>query len=279
MLITVLFTGCSSVPDSARTGEQSVIDHQLEFHYTGSYEKRIAYVKPGRSGSSKTPVLFLHGSPGRWHNFAEVTGRESLTARADLLLPDRPGYGESAAGYLVPPVKDQSELLFQVLQAENSGPAVIVGHGNGAAVAARIAMERPQSVAALILVSAKADPDLAAVKWYDYLLYAGSFFLPVHLSVSQREIMNLQNDLTEMASQWEKITAPVYVIHATDDSMAPIQNAEFIHRHCKNALVKIIEVEGAGHFLPWTHPQLVADVISRVLTDINDPKKETESSF
>lgn len=103
------------------------------------------------------PVLYLHG--------AQASGREFAMGAAHLLsegfqhvLMDRPGYGHSGevrgqAGLAV-----HADLAAKLLEHLHIPRAVIAAHGDGASVALRLALERPDLVRALVLVAPLIHP-------------------------------------------------------------------------------------------------------------------------
>ena len=52
-------------------------------------ESSVRYRATGRRGAPT--VLFVHGSPGSWENFARFLDNEDLGRRARLVAIDRPG--------------------------------------------------------------------------------------------------------------------------------------------------------------------------------------------
>lgn len=98
------------------------------------------------------PVLYLHGDAG--------SGREIEIGPATLLqggfrhvLMDRPGYGHSSAVRGHETLAVQADIAAKLLDALEIDRAVIAAHGEGAAVALRLALERPDLVRALVLAA------------------------------------------------------------------------------------------------------------------------------
>ena len=73
-----------------------------------------------------------------------------LSSTHRLVVPDRPGYGASPGPASGP--TGNAERLAGLLRALGTGPAIVVGHSYGAAVAARLAERHPEAVSALVLV-------------------------------------------------------------------------------------------------------------------------------
>lgn len=104
-------------------------------------------------GSGTPPLLLLHSlGPGydanQWRTTAEL-----LAARHTVYVPDLPGWGrsETPVGGHIPELYNRSIAGF--LDRVVRGPAVIVAAGLSAAYAVRVALERPERVRGLVLVT------------------------------------------------------------------------------------------------------------------------------
>jgi pimeloyl-ACP methyl ester carboxylesterase len=112
----------------------------------------LCYVE--RGDPSGVPVVLLHGFLDSWRSFEPVLSclPESIHA---IALTQR-GHGDAdrpTAGY---GVWDFSGDLLAFMEVLRLGPAVIVGHSMGSAVALRFALDHPNRVCGLVLVGASA---------------------------------------------------------------------------------------------------------------------------
>jgi pimeloyl-ACP methyl ester carboxylesterase len=103
------------------------------------------------------PVLFVHGLGGESLDWADVA--TLLAGRVDAYALDLPGFGQS------PPPSDHDlsidahvRAVAAAIGAIGRGPVHLVGNSLGGAVATRVAAERPDLVASLVLLS-PAFPD------------------------------------------------------------------------------------------------------------------------
>ncbi|MEU0084588.1 alpha/beta hydrolase [Streptomyces sp. NPDC006274] len=106
------------------------------------------------------PRVYVHGlgaASAPYH--AHIAARPALAGRRSLFV-DLPGHGISdrpaGFGYTL---EDHAAALAAVLDTADTGPAEIVGHSMGGAVAVVLAHRRPDLVAALTLTEANLDPD------------------------------------------------------------------------------------------------------------------------
>jgi len=108
----------------------------------------------GRPGGP--PVLLLHGGSGSWTHW--LRNIDALAdAGHDVLVPDMPGFGDSAA----PPDGQDADVLHGWLerglaQLVGDRPVAVVGFSFGGLVAGLWAQALPQRVARLVLVGAPA---------------------------------------------------------------------------------------------------------------------------
>ncbi|MGC9371570.1 MAG: alpha/beta fold hydrolase [Paracoccaceae bacterium] len=106
----------------------------------------------------RPPVVLLHGAGGNSRDFTfSLTGR--LEGRYHVYAFDRPGLGHT------PPLhhhgetpEEQAAFLNSAAAEIGIGPAVIVGHSYGGAVALAWALNHPERVAAVVVLAGAAMP-------------------------------------------------------------------------------------------------------------------------
>ncbi len=95
------------------------------------------------------PTVLVHGSLTDSTTWSRVLA--GLAGGVSLLVYDRRGYGRSTPGPRPTPVRTDAEDLGALLEATDFYPVHLVGHSYGAAVALRLAAERPDLVRSLAL--------------------------------------------------------------------------------------------------------------------------------
>lgn len=244
--------------------DRALSDLPYKPHFeTIDYEGRpIHFVDVG--DPNKPTVLFVHGSPGSWTDYLRMLSNRDLLAKVRIISVDRPGFGKSGLGQHEPSLARQSEAIMRVLDRRSPDqPAILIGHSYGGPVVARMAMDYPNRVKALVLVAASIDPDLEETKWMqipaDWPIIAP--FLPRHLVATNREILALKPELEAMLPLWASITTPTTVIQGGADTLVPAGNADFAERMLTNAPVQMVRIPEMNHFVPWQYPYLIHDAI------------------
>jgi pimeloyl-ACP methyl ester carboxylesterase len=120
--------------------------------------------------SAGPPVLLLHGGSGSWTHWLRNIAALAAAGHA-VLVPDMPGFGDSAA----PPDGQDADVLpgwleLGLQQLVGAQPVALVGFSFGALVAGLWAQALPQRAARLVLVgspalSAERLPPLDLRRW------------------------------------------------------------------------------------------------------------------
>lgn len=237
--------------------------------------------------------LLLHcalAHSGAWRGVAST-----LSARLSMLAPDMPGHGKSADWDQRCDLHDQITKIS--LDCLGSGGHVI-GHSFGAMIALRLAIEAPEKVHSLTLIepvlfaAAKPEPSIfeqyvqkaavfdAAMQRGDWAASAEAFAavwgggsdwgtLPVKGKDDLASRMHfiretepcLFDDSANLlgAGRCERVSCPTLLIRGADTE--PVIGA--IHRTLAkriNAATDVV-IPNAGHMVPLTHSELVAEHI------------------
>jgi len=108
----------------------------------------IAYAVHDAGRPSGRPWLLIHGA-GADHRFWPAELRQLASQR--VLAPDLPGHGASP-GPVAGSIVDSATRLRQWMSGLVTGPAILVGHSMGSALALEVALRWPEQVAGLVLV-------------------------------------------------------------------------------------------------------------------------------
>ena len=116
-------------------------------------------------GAGRPRVLLIHGANANlnelWAPFAADLARDF-----HVIAMDRPGMGYSTRPRRAHTLAAQAKRAADVLRATGDGPAIIVGHSLGGAVALRLALDAPELVAGLVLLAPAATPFPGKPIWW-----------------------------------------------------------------------------------------------------------------
>lgn len=108
----------------------------------------IHYVDEGAG----RPILFVHGLGGQLHHFRHTL----FPAMGDgfrLVAMDRPGSGYSTRVSSGARIPEQAEAIARFIDAVGLDRPLLVGHSLGGAIALRVALDHPDKIAGLALIS------------------------------------------------------------------------------------------------------------------------------
>lgn len=229
--------------------------------------RAMHYVEAGNS--TKPLVVFLHGSPGSLSAFIDFLSDSTLLKNTLLITADRPGFGYSNFGRAEPSLQKQAELLKPILEKySNNRPIILVGHSLGGPLIARMAMDYPNLVDALVIVAGSVDPDLEPNETWFRAPFATPvlrWILPRSFRASNDEIYKLKPQLERMKSLWSSVICRVIVIQGDKDSLVDPKNADFLKKMLVNAPTEIIRIKDTNHFIPWTNPEVVKNAILKLV--------------
>ncbi|MBY0295600.1 MAG: alpha/beta hydrolase [Methylobacterium sp.] len=110
---------------------------------------------PAEGQPSRGTVVLLHGASANGMDPMQAFGRRLAGRGFRVLAVDRPGFGWSdrLAGAEAASPAVQARLIGEALERLGAGPALVVGHSWGGALAASLALDAPQRVSGLVLLA------------------------------------------------------------------------------------------------------------------------------
>ncbi len=238
-------------------------------------KRRVVEVRAGEGGRIWTTaaysagetggrrVVFVHGTPGSaasWRRYLVEP-----TSGYEFVAIDRPGFGASEPRRAMISLADQARAV-EALLGDADERAILVGHSLGGPIVARVAAENPDRVGAIVIISGSLDPGLERVHPAQYFgnVFPVSSLLPSHLRVANRELIPLKRELRELEAMLGRVTCPVVIVHATDDSLVPYANVAFmVERMLNAAAMEVMTLQAGDHFLPWNNEVTVREAIER----------------
>lgn len=214
-------------------------------------------------GGQYTPILLLHGNGEDMTIFGETVA--PLLASNRFYLLDSRLHGESR------PLADASRTLHYSDMANDAlalmdGLGVreydVVGYSDGGIIALIMAM-RSMNVRKVITLGANTDPKgltffarRALSREYKRCLQRGDA-----LGAELQRLMLEEPHIT--ANELARIVAEVTVVIGSRDHLIDRKHSERIADAIPHGSHRVLE--GAGHGIPETHPEALADIIRTVL--------------
>ncbi len=230
------------------------------------YEMHYMYQDMNQDAS----LVFIHGTPGSWSAFAGYFDYDTLYNVANIVAPDRPGFGKSSYGKPIKSLEEQSMLMKPMIEAIPS-PRILIGHSLGGPIVARMAMDYPELIDGIIMLAPALDPELEPEEdWFRVPMRWPiiGFLAPKIFRISNEELIFLDEELELMLPLWEGIEIPSTVIQGGKDDLVHPGNAPFADSMLVNAPKRIIFLDNQNHFLPWNEEELIKAEILRMLKEI-----------
>ena len=219
------------------------------------------------------PLVLMHGGLVDARFFDPNVG--SLAERFHVFLPERRGHGHTpdVDGPITYQLMTDDTIAF--IDQVVGEPADLVGHSDGAFVAMQVAMQRPDLVKRLVMISGGFDKSGEAMPDMEWDVEALTQFLgPAYGEVSPDGVAHFPVVATKIgdmaavepnlqAAELAKVTARSLVMFSDDDLMT-LTHAVEMYDALPNAEFAI--VPGTSHFLMQEKPDLVNKIVLDFLT-------------
>lgn len=232
------------------------------------------------------PVILIHGA-GSSHLIWPAEIRR-LVGHTVIAL-DLPGHGRSN-GVGIQAVSEYTATIIEFLAATKIFQAAFVGHSLGGAIALQLALDFPQHVIGIGVLSAGASFNLPT-ELITYLSSAstasagyqilqerlGCTASPPSIAAAGFKAMTsarssvlygdwLACSRFDLHNQVTRINTPAFVASGQDDRLTPPAQAHFLSTNLPLARLEMIR--DAGHLLPFEQPAALAAGLQRFLDDL-----------
>jgi len=250
------------------------------------------------AGEGIVPVIFLHGFPfdkSMWKGQLD-----SLKSANRVIAIDIRGFGKSTDEKTHLSIEQFAEDLVSFMDKLHIKKAIVCGLSMGGFIALNAIKRFPERFEALILCDTQCIADTAEVKEKRYKTieqinlegadvfnekFTKSVFHPssltdkVELVESLRSIVFANSKeiitagLTALAERSETcsilktIGIPTLIICGREDEVTPLVQSEFMQKHIKGSILKIID--NAGHVSNLEHPEEFNTYLTDFLNSIN----------
>lgn len=275
-------------PAAAPPADLTIFRARVVAERAGALELReettaLAYRRTGQDGSG-TPVVLLHGNPGRHSDFDEIL--EHWTAPLPLILPDLPGFGASrgtgALAVNLPSysIRAHAAYVLQLLDELGVPRAHLAGFSLGGGVALEMARQAPERVASIALISSVGVQEMELFGHHEMnhlvhlLQLAGlrcaEWGLP-HFGALDGVMLDAayarnfaDTDQRPLRGVLSELQCPLLILQGGQDFLVPPAAARESARLAPQA--ELVVMEDASHFLPWRQPVETAEALQDFLT-------------
>lgn len=236
------------------------------------------------------PVVLIHGLAGsslaEWYRVGRILAEDH-----HLILVDNRSHGLSPQSRGRFEVEDVADDVGSILDTLGIGIATVVGYSMGGTIAQAFAHRHPSRVGSLVLIATFSHhPTLLKMLRVAGLMFARgwerltgsgtpevrSLYLlgtravePRHARWLWEETHRRDPDAGSQAAfamfrfdarDWVgRLKVPTTVVIPTRDQLVPVS---WQYRLAEVTGAEVIEIPGARHEVPWTHPELVSKVIA-----------------
>jgi pimeloyl-ACP methyl ester carboxylesterase len=273
IVIAVFFTKCYALKKYMRS------DKELEEHYQTlpfkplykslPFQKRSIHYSVISRNDSLPLLVFVHGAPGAWYGYQNLMDDTLLQKKFRIVSVDRLGYGKSGYGDAETSVKQQALSIEAVIEKENlcGKKVTLFGRSYGAPIMAWLAIQHPEKVEKLFMISPVIDPDKEKFYWFSKpgKWKPVQWFLPEMLNVATAEKFAHPAEMRSMLPKWEHLYVPTVVVTGNDDHIADTANFSFARKHLVNCDTTMIRLDHVGHLVTYQKPELIRDLLLSTL--------------
>lgn len=241
---------------------------EVKIHHQEYQGKPIRFIETkGESAPDSTLVVFVHGAPGSLSDHKAFLADSVLLSRTRMISIDRLGYGGSHYGDAEPGIAEQSDFLKFIVDKYPHEKLILSGHSFGGPIVAKFAMDYPEITDKVIMLAPLNEPASEPIFKISYFAKwkLTRWPLPKAINVSADEKFAHVEELEKIHDDWQYLNVPVVHIHGTKDFLAPISNVKFSEDHIPGHLLETIVLQDVNHFLPWSHFDLVKEVVLKGL--------------
>jgi pimeloyl-ACP methyl ester carboxylesterase len=277
--------------------EHASAEQPSPFNFITVEQTRLRYLDKG----SGDPVVLLHGNGSMIEDFLASGIFEHAAPGHRLIAFDRPGFGysERPRGRSWGPA-EQARLLLRTLADLQAERPIVVGHSWGALVALAMALQGPDAVAGLVLMSGYYYParrnDTMSVPPFPFAgealghalrrmmapdtlrrvfaprgvpeRFSRAYPLRLAMRPSQMRAVDEEAGILRMAARalspfYGDVRVPVHLIAGSDDRIVDTdQHSARLHREL--AASTFLRVPYCGHMVHHAVPEQVAAAVAEI---------------
>lgn len=278
ILLGIIFLLASCIPyHRTNIWKRTATDRKIRHYFAHAPDKpTIFYFRSGdrllrgwQVGADSLPVtLLVHGAPSSMFKFNAWFADSTFYSKTRLVAIDRPGYGGSGYGKAEISIEKQAELLTPLVEElSKNGPITLYGSSYGGAVVAKLAMDHPERVRALLLQSASVEPNAEFTPKIAYWIKSPlGLVFPRWARVATKEKFHHQQALGRIQNDWDRITCPVWILHGQADKLIYPSNGQYAYEQLSpHTDVTFIKLDNLGHRLYYERRDTLRHYILQAL--------------
>jgi len=236
--------------------------------------------------SAAPPVVLIHGAGGSHLSWPPEMRRMS---GARVYALDLPGHGKSG-GVGKQHAADYAKAVIEFMDGTSLWKAVFIGHSLGSAVALSLALQAPERVAGLGLLSSGARLPVASTLLDNasnpatfplarQALLDGIFSPQADARLKEQTARLLAEtrptvlhgdlvacNIFDATGSLDELHTPTLILCGTEDRLTPLRYSKTLANHIPGAALQTID--GAGHAVMLEEPRRVAALLSVFLKTI-----------
>jgi pimeloyl-ACP methyl ester carboxylesterase len=213
-------------------------------------------------------LVFIHGAPGAWYGYMNLMDDSLLQTKFKLVAVDRLGYGKSSYGNAELSTQIQALSIKKIIDTENTSnkKVILMGRSYGAPIAAWLAINYPQQVKELIMISPVIDPEKEKFFWFSKIgkWKFTQLFLPKMLNVATKEKYTHQREMKQLLPKWKKLYVNTTVITGESDWIADTANFTFAKKYLINCPANFIKLKNTGHLVTYEKADFIKNYILKL---------------
>jgi len=236
------------------------------YHKLNFLNRHVHYAKVALSDT--LPLLvFIHGAPGFWYGYMNLMDDSLLQTKYKMISVDRLGYGKSDYGKAELSTQMQALSILEIIEHENKSnkKVALLGRSYGAPIAAWLAINYPQEIEKLMMVSPVIDPQHEKFYWFSGIgkWKLTQLFLPNVLNVATKEKYAHINEMKKMQNKWKSLYVPSYVLTGENDNIADTANFSFAKKFLTNNNVYFNKLKDTGHLITYERAGYVKELLMK----------------
>ncbi|MBL1433389.1 MAG: hypothetical protein COC09_02325 [Gammaproteobacteria bacterium] len=237
-----------------------VDDFQLHYRDIGNAKKAI--------------VVWVHGTPGSWADGAYLTRDSDFLSEIKVVLVERPGWGASQFLESPRPVTSFDEIgrliqpmLKKLKEEYPDTPLVLAGHSWGGSLVPSIALDYPELVDKVLVLSGGLDPTLTKPRWYNKFASTalGNAVIGDGLRKANVEMYALSPQLSILSKRWSGLSQAIIVVQGDRDKLVNPKNADFARSVLPTGNSAVLVLENQGHMLQLERIDLVQRCVKALI--------------